>query len=215
MKAVCMRDYTKILKGRTVLDHVNLELEAGQSYGFYGPNGCGKSMLFRAIAGLIHPTTGTISVFGKELGNDCSFPQSMGLIIEHVGFWSYYTGFENLKMLASIRNQITDEEIREALQRVGLDPDDTRTYKKYSLGMKQRLAIAQAIMESPDLIILDEPTNALDKNGVKQIRTLVQEEHGRGATILIASHNQEDLRQMCNCFYEMEEGSVQKGDLPQ
>lgn len=210
-----MRDYTKILKGRTVLDHVNLELETGKCYGFYGPNGCGKSMLFRAVAGLIHPTEGSVSVFGQVLGKDCSFPQSMGLIIENVGFWPYYTGFENLKMLASIRNEITENDIRETLTRVGLDPDDTRTYKKYSLGMKQRLAIAQAVMEQPKLIILDEPTNALDKKGVQLVWNLIREERERGATILIASHNQEDLQQMCSDFFKMYEGRLEKGEMPQ
>ena len=210
-----MRDYTKILKGRTVLDHVNLELETGKCYGFYGPNGCGKSMLFRAVAGLIHPTAGSVSVFDQVHGKDCSFPQSMGLIIENVGFWPYYTGFENLKMLASIRNEITENDIRETLTRVGLDPDDTRTYKKYSLGMKQRLAIAQAVMERPKLIILDEPTNALDKKGVQLVWNLIREERERGATILIASHNQEDLQQMCSDFFEMYEGRLEKGEMPQ
>lgn len=214
MIAVSMDNYTKVLKGRTVLDHINLELESGGSYGFYGHNGCGKSMLFRAVAGLIHPTQGRAEVFGKELGKDVSFPESMGLIIENVGFWPYYTGFENLQMLASIRRRISDAQIGESMRRVGLDPADKRTYKKYSLGMKQRLAIAQAVMEQPDLIILDEPTNALDEDGVEAVRRLVREEQARGATILIASHNREDLKQMCDRFYKMTDGRLEEGERP-
>ena len=209
-----MRDYTKILKGRTVLDHVNLELETGKCYGFYGPNGCGKSMLFRAVAGLIHPTEGSVSVFGQVLGKDCSLTRDLVYHRKRRVLAVLYR-FENLKMLASIRNEITENDIRETLTRVGLDPDDTRTYKKYSLGMKQRLAIAQAVMERPKLIILDEPTNALDKKGVQLVWNLIREERERGATILIVSHNQEDLQQMCSDFFEMYEGRLEKGEMPQ
>ena len=215
MLAVEVRDYTKVLKKREILKHINLQLEEGGIYGLYGHNGSGKSMLMRAIAGLMLPTSGSVFVFGKEVGRDVTFPPDMGLIIENVGFWPYYTGFENLKMLASIRNEITENDIRETLTRVGLDPDDTRTYKKYSLGMKQRLAIAQAVMERPKLIILDEPTNALDKKGVQLVWNLIREERERGATILIASHNQEDLQQMCSDFFEMYEGRLEIGEMPQ
>ena len=176
MSVVEIEHYTKKLKGKTILSNINLTLEAGSANGFYGRNGSGKSMLFRAIAGLIHPTEGIVKVFEKKIGEDVSFPESMGLVIESAGFWPYYTGLENLKILASIKNTISDEEIRRAIERVGLDPDDKRTYAKYSLGMKQRLGIAQAVMEKPDLILLDEPTNALDENGVKQVRTIIDEE---------------------------------------
>lgn len=152
MNAVEINDMTKIIKKKTVLSHINLTLEAGNTYGFYGPNGSGKSMLFRAVAGLIHPTEGFVKVFGKKLGEEISFPENMGLIIENVGFWPYYTGFENLQVLASIRHLISNDEIKENIRRVGLNPDDGRTYAKYSLGMKQRLGIAQAIMEKPNLM---------------------------------------------------------------
>lgn len=196
-----IEDLTKQLKHRTVLNHISLTLEAGGVYGLYGHNGSGKTMLLRSIAGLIYPTSGTVKIDGKQLGKDLSFPEKMGLIIENVGFWPEYTGFENLKTLAMIRAQVRDEQIKEAISRVGLDPADKRTYKKYSLGMKQRLSVAQAVMERPELLLLDEPTNALDDEGVERIRTVVREENERGATVVIASHNKEDLSVFCrNCI---------------
>lgn len=208
MSVVEIKHYTKKLKRKVILSDINLSLEAGGTYGFYGHNGSGKSMLFRAIAGLIHPTEGSVKVFGKKISEEVSFPESMGLVIESVGFWPYYTGFENLKILASIRHTISDDEIRGAITRVGLEPKDKRTYAKYSLGMKQRLGIAQAIMEKPNLILLDEPTNALDEDGVKQVRAIIQEESERGACILIASHNREDLTLLCRRFFRMDDGRL-------
>jgi ABC-2 type transport system ATP-binding protein len=210
MKAVEISNMSKIIKGRTILSHINLSLEQGEGYGLYGHNGSGKSMLLRSIAGLIHPTEGTIRVFGKEIGKEISFPESLGLIIESVGFWPYYTGFENLKTLASIKGLISDAEIKHSIKRVGLDPDDKRTYRKYSLGMKQRLGIAQAIMERPDLILLDEPTNALDEDGVELVRTVVREEIDRGATVVIASHNKDDLSLLCSKFFKMNDGILKE-----
>ena len=214
MTAVKIENMTKIIKGKTILSNINLTLESGGVYGFYGHNGSGKSMLFRAIAGLIRPTEGTVTVFGKKIGEEVSFPESMGLVIESVGFWPYYTGFENLKTLASIQHKISDDEVKQAIRRVGLDPDDKRTYRKYSLGMKQRLGIAQAVMEKPDLLLLDEPTNALDEDGIAQIRKLIQEEQERGATVLIASHNKEDLALLCGKFYQMNDGELTEGKMP-
>ena len=208
MATVILENVTKVLKGRTVLSDVSFSLEAGQAYGFYGPNGSGKSMLFRAVAGLIHPTSGKVTVFGREIGKDVSFPENMGLIIESVGFWPYYTGYENLKMLASIRNQISDEEIKEAIREVGLDPADKRTYGKYSLGMKQRLGIAQAIMEKPNLLLLDEPTNALDEGGVELFNRIIRGEIERKVTVLISSHNKEELESLCGCIFRMNNGKI-------
>jgi ABC-2 type transport system ATP-binding protein len=210
MSVVEIQNLTKKIKNKIILSHINLSLEAGTANGFYGHNGSGKSMLFRAIAGLIQPTEGSVKAFGKEIGKDVSFPESMGLVIESVGFWPYYTGFENLKALASIKKTISNEEIKNAICRVGLDPDDKRTYRKYSLGMKQRLGIAQAIMEKPNLILLDEPTNALDEDGVQKIRTIIQEEVKRGACVLIASHNREDLALLCSRFFKMDDGELQE-----
>lgn len=210
MAAIEIKNYTKVLKGRRVLSNISLDLEEKGIYGFFGHNGSGKSMLFRAISGLIRPTDGEVSVFGKKVGAEISFPESMGLIIESVGFWPYYTGFQNLETLASIKKQIGPDTIRKTLSRVGLDPEDKRVYGKYSLGMKQRLGIAQAIMESPRLILLDEPTNAIDEDGVVLIRNLIKEENRRGATILIASHNMDDLTQLCGRFFKMNDGVIRE-----
>lgn len=137
MKAVEVENMSKVIKGKTILSHINLSLDKGKGYGLYGRNGSGKSMLLRAIAGLIHPTEGIVKVFGEEIGKDVSFPESLGLIIESVGFWPYYTGLENLEILASIKDVISKQEIKKAIERVGLDPNDKRAYNKYSLGMKQ------------------------------------------------------------------------------
>ncbi len=203
MVAIETTGLVKRIKGNVILDNISLQLEKGKIHGFYGPNGSGKSMLFRAFTGLIRPTSGEVRLFGKKLGEDMAFPESVGLIIENVGFWKDFTGYENLEMLAGIKKQIGREEIRHAIRRVGLDPDDKRKYGKYSLGMKQRLAIAQAIMEKPELIILDEPTNALDSEGIEQIRQVILEEKERGATVCIASHNREDLKALCDDFYQI------------
>lgn len=210
MNAIEIKNYTKVLKGATILSDISLSLESGGVYGFFGHNGSGKSMLFRAIAGLIHPTNGELSVFGKKIGVDISFPESMGLVIESVGFWPYNTGFQNLETLASIKNKITGDEIKTAMTRVGLKPEDKRTYSKYSLGMKQRLGIAQAIMEKPQLILLDEPTNAIDEEGVVMIHNVIKEENQRGATILIASHNTNDLTLLCSRFFKMNDGVLKE-----
>ncbi len=213
MLAVEVRDYTKVLKKREILKHINLQLEEGGIYGLYGHNGSGKSMLMRAIAGLMLPTSGSVFVFGKEVGRDVTFPPDMGLIIENVGFWPHYTGFENLQALASIRRKIGPQEIRAAITRVGLDPDDPRPYRKYSLGMKQRLGIAQAVMESPRLLMLDEPTNALDEDGIALVRQIVREENARGATVLLASHLKEDLTTLCSRFFRMRDGLLKEEAL--
>ncbi len=175
MDGIQLLHYTKILKGRTVPSDVCLELEKGGIYGFYGHNGSGKTMLLRAVAGLIVPTEGSVSVFGKQLNEKYAFPENMGLIIENVGFWPDFTGMKNLQLLASVRKKIGDEEIRKTIRRVGFDPEDRRVYKKYSLGMKQRLGLAQAVMEEPELLLLDEPTNGLDDSGIEQFNTIIRE----------------------------------------
>lgn len=201
-------NYTKIIRKQVVLDNINLNIEQGKIYGFVGSNGSGKTMLFRAICGLIKPTKGYIKIQGETLHKDISFPREVGVIIESPGFWDHLTGFENLKLLANIKNIIGNEEIKFALERVGLKKDDTREFKKYSLGMKQRLAVAQAIMESPNLLILDEPTNALDEDGVKLIRNIILEENKRGATVLIASHNKEDIYTLADKTFKMVDGKL-------
>lgn len=157
---------TKVIHGRVVLDDVTLTLPRGGIYGFSGINGSGKTMLFRAISGLIHLTSGQVDVFGQRIGVDVDFPRSLGLVLESAGFWDESTGLRNLTMLASIRGVAGEAEARAALARVGLAPDDDRPFSAYSMGMRQRLTIAQAIMEAPELLILDEPTNALDVDGI-------------------------------------------------
>lgn len=208
MDRIIVRNVTKEIKGALVLDHINLELDRGGIYGFIGVNGSGKTMLFRAICGLIRLTEGEVEVFSKKLREDVIFPESLGVMLESVGFWDEYTGFENLRLLSKIRRVIGDNEIRHAITRVGLNPDDRRTYKKYSLGMKQRLGIAEAIMERPELLVLDEPTNALDEDGVERVRSILREERDRGATILLASHNKEDIAVLCDRIFKMAEGRL-------
>ncbi|OXM16588.1 ATP-binding cassette domain-containing protein [Paenibacillus herberti] len=206
--AIELNEVNKRIAGNLVLNNISLKAEKGKIHAFYGANGSGKSMLFRAICGLIKPTGGEVIVEGKKLHKERSFPESIGVVIESPGFWQDYTGLENLKMLASIRNRISHKEVRNSLMRVGLDPNDSRKYKKYSLGMKQRLAIAQAIMEEPRIIILDEPTNALDEDGIELIRQIIREEKERGATFLIASHNKEDIELLADYKYRMVDGRL-------
>lgn len=199
---------TKVIKGRTVLDDVSLELERGGTYGFSGVNGSGKTMLFRAIGGLIHLTSGSVEVFGQKIGSDVDFPSNMGIVLGSSGFMDEKTGRRNLEMLASIRGVIGLPEVDDIMRRVGLDPEDDRPFSAYSLGMRQRLSIAQAVMERPQLLILDEPTNALDVDGVDMVIELLLEEHGRGATILVASHNEPKLESLCDRRFRMVGGRV-------
>lgn len=208
MEAIRLVNLNKVIRKHPILKDINLSLDKGKIYGFFGRNGSGKTMLFRAISGLIKPTSGEVYIFGKKLGSDISFPESLGIIIESVGFWPQFTGFENLKILASIKSKISGEQITKAIKKVGLDPEDKRLYSKYSLGMKQRLGIAQAIMEEPDLIILDEPTSSLDEEGVQLIRQILIEEKKRGATILISSHNKEDIDFLSDEKFKMDNGRL-------
>ena len=205
---VVLRNVCKDIKGARVLDNVNLELESGRVYGFKGKNGSGKTMLMRAISGLIK-VKGEIEIDGKILGKDFTFPPSIGILIENPAFINNYTGYENLKTLASIRERIDDERIRETLSEVGLEPYDKRTFRKYSLGMKQRLGIAAAIMENPDIIILDEPINALDDSGTEQVSKLLMKHKERGALIIIACHDAEELEFLSDEIIEIAEGKIQ------
>lgn len=208
MSFIEISQLSKIVGGREILKEINLSLEKGKIYGFFGHNGSGKTMLFRAICGLIKPTTGSVTINGKQLHKDISFPESVGVLIESPGFWSHYSGFGNLKILASIKNIVSDEDIKNAISRVGLSPEDDRVFKKYSLGMKQRLAIAQAIMEKPEIIVLDEPTNALDEEAVELVRSILLEEKARGATILLASHNKDDIEILSDLRFKVSGGTL-------
>ena len=205
---VRLEDYCKSFKSAEVLKNINLTLESGKVIGLKGKNGSGKTMLMRAISGLILPTSGKVYVNDKELGRHISFPPSIGILIENPSFISNYTGFKNLKILASIQNRISDDEIRDAIRKVGLDPDDKRTFKKYSLGMKQRLGIAAAIMERPDIVILDEPINALDEAGAGLIKGLLDELKANGSLIIIACHDTEELNYLSDEIYEIYDGEI-------
>lgn len=205
---VRLEDYCKSFKSAEVLKNINLTLESGKVIGLKGKNGSGKTMLMRAISGLILPTSGKVYINDKELGRHISFPPSIGILIENPSFISNYTGFKNLKILASIQNRISDDEIRDAIRKVGLDPDDKRTFKKYSLGMKQRLGIAAAIMERPDIVILDEPINALDEAGVGLIKGLLDELKANGSLIIIACHDTEELNYLSDEIYEIYDGEI-------
>ena len=199
---------SKNIKKAVILDDVNMELESGRIYGLKGKNGSGKTMLMRAICGLITPTNGTVEIDGKILGKDISFPESIGVLIENPSFISNYTGMKNLQVLASIQKRIGDEEIRNTLELVGLDPNDKRTFKKYSLGMKQRLGIAEAIMERPDIVILDEPINALDETGAAMIREILHNLRNEGKLIILACHDTEELNFLADEIYEIAEGKI-------
>ena len=199
---------TKKIKGVTVLDDITYSFQGGRIYGLSGKNGCGKTMLMRSIAGLIYPTSGKIMIDGEILGKDISFPESIGVLIENPSFIGNYTGLKNLKVLASIQNRAGDEQIRKALKDIGLDPDDKRTYRKYSLGMKQKLGIAAAVMENPDIIILDEPINALDEVSVEKVHDILDEQKKRDAVIIIACHDKEELDQLSDEIIEISDGRI-------
>lgn len=203
-------DVSKVIKGNTLLKDINIHLIKGKVYGFVGHNGSGKSMLFRIICGLVKPTSGSISIFGKTLHKDISFPESLSVILEKPGFLDQYSGYENLKFLAGIKSDIGDMEIIRAIERVGLDVTDKRPVNTYSLGMKQKLAIAQSIMENPDIILLDEPMNGLDEESVIKVYEIIREENKRGAIILLTSHNKLDIESLCDQVYTISSGVIRE-----
>ena len=203
-----LKNVSKSIRGIEIIKGVSLCFESGCVTGLKGINGSGKTMLMRLIAGLIRPTTGEVIIDGQILGKDIAFPKSMGILIENPAFIDYYSGYDNLKILASIQKKIDDERIRWLLQEVGLDPTDKKKYKKYSLGMKQRLGIAAALMESPDIILLDEPTNALDTEGIHLVKKLILDEKKRGKTIIISCHDHEILEYLSDKIYCIENGQI-------
>lgn len=207
---VKVENVTKYFKQEKVLDDVNMNLETGHIYGIVGKNGAGKTVLFKIIAGFIKPSSGKVTVAGKIIGVDRDFPDSLGLIIETPGFLSQYNAYQNLLYLANINNKISKEDIKEAIRMVGLDPDSNKKVGKFSLGMRQRLGIAQAIMENPNLIILDEPMNGLDKKGIEDVKELLLKLKSDGKTILMASHYAEDM-EICDEVFQMEDGKL--GDM--
>lgn len=193
-----------------VLDHINAIFEEKKITGIIGRNGSGKTVLLRILCGLMYPTEGTVTIQGKQLGKDMDFPENIGFIIETPGFLPYYSGIKNLMDLAAIRHKIGKKEVFQAMETVGLNPNDKKHVGKYSLGMRQRLGIAQSFMEGQDILILDEPLNGLDKQGIKDIRNLFLTLKEQGKTIIIASHNQEDIAILCDDVYKMESGILTK-----
>ena len=203
-----LKNVSKRLNDVTVLEDISLTLESGTIYGLKGKNVCGKTMLMRMMAGLIYPTSGTVSIDGEILHKDIATPRSIGILIENPAFLPGYTGQRNLELLAGLTGKADRTQIAKTMSRVGLDPNDKRTYRKYSLGMKQRLGIACALMECPDLILLDEPINAIDEKGVPKIWEALQEEKQRGALIVLACHDTEELTSLADQIITIEEGKI-------
>lgn len=203
-----IKDLTKSFDGVEVLSHISMTLESGKIYGLVGRNGSGKTMLMKHILGFVSPTSGTITIDGKVLGKDIDAPDNIGAIIENPGFLPGYSGFRNLKMLASIRHKISDEEIKNAIRLVGLDPEIKKHVGKYSLGMRQRLGLAQALMEHPDILLLDEPLSGLDNDGVQEMYQILLKQREEGKLIVVASHSSEDIRVLCDEIFHFDKGKM-------
>lgn len=206
---------TKIIDKSTILDSVSLSMDKGKIYGLKGKNGSGKTMIMRAICGLIKLTEGEIYIDGKPLDRNQAFPPSVGVLIENPGFINNYSGARNLKVLADIKGLIGMKEIEQTMALIGLDPYEKKKVKKYSLGMKQKLGIAAAIMEDPDMILLDEPTNALDQESIKNLRDILKEYKKRGKLIILSSHDSEELEYLSDEIYIIEDGKIKETYIPQ
>ena len=204
--SISVQHVYKDFNGEEVLRDVHHDFEAGKIHGIVGNNGSGKTVLFKCICGFLFPSKGKIMVDYEQVGRDMDFPEDMGIIIETPGFLPALTGFKNLQLLASLKRRVGNKEIRETIRRAGLDPDLKKHVAKYSLGMRQRLGIAQAIMEDPSLLVLDEPFNGLDKQGVREMRELIKGLRATGKTILLASHNAGDIEELCDTVCEMDAG---------
>lgn len=207
MKLV-IKDYTKKIKNKIILNNINLELESGKAYGFFGKNGSGKTMLFRAITSLIYPTSGDVFIDGISIINDSFDLSQIGLLLEDPGFYPNLTAKENLSLLYEINNKRNSKYIDSVIDKFGLSEFKKEKYKEYSLGMRQKLRIAQAVMENQKIIILDEPTNGLDELSVKNIRNIINDLKKEDKIILIASHNKDDLKILCDIIYKIEDGSI-------
>lgn len=203
-----LKNVTKKIKQDILLDHISLEFRGGKVYGLQGKNGSGKTMLMRAVCGLITLSDGEIDIDGEILHKDISFPRSIGALLENPAFLNGYTGLENLKLLADIRGGIEEKELRDCLAKVGLDADDKRVYRKYSLGMKQKLGIAAAVMGSPDIVILDEPINAIDEAGVEKVRGILRGLKERGSVIIVACHDREELELLSDEIIKISKGRI-------
>jgi ABC-2 type transport system ATP-binding protein len=210
MSEIIIENLSKTIKNNKILDNVNLTFESGHVYGLVGRNGSGKTMLLRAICGLIFPDSGKVIIDGKQLHKDISFPESCGIIIENTDLLPNFSAFDNLKMLSEIKNTANDNMIKSAIKSVGLDPDSKKKVKTFSLGMKQRLSIAQTLFEDPDILLLDEPTNALDEDGVNDVRRILLEQKKKNKLIIIASHNKEDISLLSDTVISVSNGRFQR-----
>jgi len=207
---IVVNHVTKIIKNAALLDNVNFTVERGTISGIVGRNGSGKTVLFKCICGFMNISSGSIEVDGKRMGQNGRLIENAGIIIEEPGFIPIYSGLRNLMLLANLNHTISKEEIKDVMIKVGLDPSEKKAVKTYSMGMKQRLAIAQAVMENPDIIILDEPMNGLDDSGTQEIRKLFLDLKKEGKTFLIASHIKEDIDVLCDSVYRMDAGKLEK-----
>ncbi|WP_294741822.1 ATP-binding cassette domain-containing protein [uncultured Exiguobacterium sp.] len=210
MEMIKLEQVTKGYQGNPLFADVDLTIQKGDIVGITGPNGSGKSVLFKMICGFIHPDAGTITVRNEQLGPTRRFPENVGVIIDRPGYIAHKSGFENLKQLAAIRKVITDADIEQAMRTVGLQPGNRQKVKQYSLGMKQKLAIAQAIMEQQDILILDEAFNALDHDSVLRLRELLLSFKKEGKTIILTSHNQQDIDALCDSVYRINQGQLEQ-----
>ena len=204
---IVLENVVKKFKDYTALRGISISFEKGKIHGIIGRNGSGKTVMMKCICGLMHPDSGKITVNGKMIGKEVDIANDIGAIIEAPGFLPNYSGYRNLKFLADIKRVIGKQEIYAAMKTVGLDPDNGKHVGKYSLGMRQRLGLAQAIMENPSILILDEPMNGLDRKGVEEMRDLLVSFREQGKTVLLASHNREDIDMLCDTVQEMEDGS--------
>lgn len=205
---IVLNHVTKRIKKQNVINDISIKISEGRISGFAGINGSGKTMLMRLIAGLIYATSGYVSIDNRVLGKELTFPENMGILLENPAFLNSYTGYENLSLLCSIQNKVKKEDIIIALNKVGLSDSKNMKYKKYSLGMKQRLGIAAAIMEQPDLIVLDEPTNSLDTQGINMVKEVVRDQKRRGATVIISCHEKTILEELSDEIYYIESGKI-------
>jgi len=207
---ISIKELSKCYQNRTILDSISVEFSAGKIIGLVGENGCGKTTLMRCICGFVRPTSGTVKVLGKVVGHDIDFAPSTGMLIETPGFLPYYSAKRNLLTLARISGIVDNKRIDEVIRIVGLDPESKKAVGKYSLGMQQRLGIAQAILENPDILILDEPFNALDKQGVEDIHNLLRNQRDAGKCIVLASHSTFDISKACDEVYVFESGKLKQ-----
>lgn len=212
MTEIEVKNLCKTINKNMVLDNINLHMVSGQVYGFQGINGSGKTMLMRALIGLIYPTSGTILIDQKELGKDMDFPKSIGFLLENPTFLDMYSGPDNLRLLAGVDNNISadmiNKEIDSLIEEVGLKSARNKKYKKYSLGMKQRLGIAAAVLGNPDIVVLDEPTNALDDDGKDMVKRIVKMQKERGALVIISCHEMQTLEELSDEIVRLKEGRI-------